>query len=108
MIAQRPPARAAGHGAFQHHVQRALAAADGPHGVMDAPAAKPGLRHLEAAANLAQQVIQRHANLVIMDMRMVTVFGIERPAATHRLIYDTDRSWPDYEPRQNLLVQNAG
>ena len=35
-------------------------------------------------------------------------FGIEWPAAKHRLISERDRSWPDYEPTRGLLAQNAG
>jgi dTDP-4-dehydrorhamnose 3,5-epimerase len=35
-------------------------------------------------------------------------FGIDWPAAKHRLISERDRSWPDHQPSRRVLVQNAG
>ncbi len=34
-------------------------------------------------------------------------FGIEWPAAEHRLVSERDRNWPDYEPSGRGLVLNA-
>jgi dTDP-4-dehydrorhamnose 3,5-epimerase len=35
-------------------------------------------------------------------------FGIDWPAAEHRLVSERDRNWPDYEPSCRGLVRNAG
>jgi hypothetical protein len=57
--------RAPRHRALQHHLDSALAFADGAHGVMDPSAAEPSLCHLEAVARIAEHGVEWHANLVV-------------------------------------------
>ena len=47
-----------------HELEGPLGHTDGPHAVMDASRAEPGLRHGEAAALLAQQVVRGHADVL--------------------------------------------
>ena len=46
-----------------HHVEGALADADGAHAVVDAPAGEPGLGHHEALAAAAEEVVLRDAHV---------------------------------------------
>lgn len=68
-----------------------------------------GYQTLADGTEVAYQMTHEYVPAAARGLRWDDpAFGIEWPAATHRLISETDRSWPDYEPRQNLLVQNAG
>ena len=57
-------------GALAHQFQRALGAADQAHAVMDAAGAEPALRDLEAAALAEQDVLGRHADILVDDLGM--------------------------------------
>jgi len=56
--------------AAAHQLQRALRAADQPHAVVNAPGTQPPLRDLEATALAEQQVGDRHAHVLVHDLRV--------------------------------------
>src|SRR5690606_18601729 len=60
--------RPAGQSPLAHHVERATALPDRPHGVVDAAAAEPCLRDAEPLAGAAEQRVAGHAHLVVTDV----------------------------------------
>src|SRR5688500_6161813 len=50
-------------GALAHQFERQFGKANCPHAMVDAPGAKAGLRHGKAAAFLAEQVLDRYADV---------------------------------------------
>src|SRR6516162_5621045 len=57
-------------GALDEIFQRSLGHTNGPHAMVDAAWAKPGLGDGKAAAFLTEQVVVRHANVLVDDLRM--------------------------------------
>lgn len=67
-LGQRPEARLPGHRALAHHVERLADLRDGPHRVVDAAAAEPGLRDGERAALVAEEVLGGDADVLVAQV----------------------------------------
>ncbi len=68
LLGQRPAEGDAALDARAHRFERALGQADQAHAVVDAARPEPALRDLEAAAFAEQDVVDRHAHVLELDL----------------------------------------
>ena len=67
LVGQEAALGLAGQGPLAHHVEGLLAHPHGPHGVVDAAAAEPGLGDGEGLALAPEQALGREPDLVVVD-----------------------------------------
>ena len=103
-IRQRTHPGLAGDRSLTHHVECPPGQCDGAHGVMNTPAAQPGLRDREGLALTAEDVVGRHPNVGVTD---VAVRGV-RLRADADVADDLDARCSGGDDEQGHFVAGAG
>ena len=104
LVAEHLALRAARSSPLNHHVERLTRVRNGPHAMVDPPAAESGLCHHECLTAIAEHVVEWHAHIGVAHVRVRPLVGTLVLPAEPDIAHDLHTRRLDRHDEHRLLL----